>query len=72
MLTSVNLMLFSLLQNLCSTTRYTISRESDSLRWTAPAAGVLVAVGFGVIFWDCSSLALDGWLAATWAFLVHP
>ena len=49
-LTGVNLMLFSLLHNPCSTTLYTIYKESGSLRWTALAAVIPLAIGFVVIF----------------------
>ncbi|MFW6070563.1 MAG: nucleoside recognition domain-containing protein, partial [bacterium] len=37
LLTAVNLMLFSLIHNPCSTTIYTIYRETGSKRWTAVA-----------------------------------
>jgi len=45
-LTAVNLMLFSLLHNPCSTTLYTIYKETGSARWTALAA--LLPLGMGV------------------------
>jgi ferrous iron transport protein B len=44
-LTAVNLMLFSLLHNPCSTTIYTIYKETGSARWTALATLLPVAVG---------------------------
>ena len=51
-LTAVNLMLFSLLHNPCSTTLYTIYKETGSARWTTLAAllplGMGVALTFGV------------------------
>lgn len=47
LLTAVNLMLFSLLHNPCSTTLITIYRETRSLRWTAVAA--LLPLGMGVL-----------------------
>jgi ferrous iron transport protein B len=47
LLTGVNLMLFSLLHNPCSTTIYTIYRETGSARWTAVAT--LLPVAFGVV-----------------------
>jgi ferrous iron transport protein B len=50
LLTAVNLMLFSLLHNPCSTTIYTIYKETGSARWTAVAALMPVAMGFGVTF----------------------
>ncbi len=46
-LTAVNLMLFSLLHNPCSTTIYTIYRETRSVGWTALAT--LLPVGLGVV-----------------------
>jgi ferrous iron transport protein B len=49
-LTAVNLMLFSLLHNPCSTTLYTIYKESGSWRWTVVAAVLPLAMGFVVTF----------------------
>lgn len=49
-LTGLNLMLFSLLHNPCSTTLYTIYRETGSWRWTAVAALLPLALGFTVTF----------------------
>jgi len=49
-LTGINLMLFSLLHNPCSTTLYTIYKETGSLRWTAWAALLPLALGFAVCF----------------------
>jgi ferrous iron transport protein B len=46
-LTGVNLMLFSLLHNPCSTTIYTIYRETRSAKWTALAT--FMPIVFGVI-----------------------
>ena len=46
-LTAVNLMLFSLLHSPCSTTIYTIYRETRSVRWTAVAT--LLPLGLGVV-----------------------
>ncbi len=48
LLTAVNLMLFSLLHNPCSTTIYTIYKETGSAKWTAVAALMPVALGFVV------------------------
>ena len=53
-LTAVCLMLFSLLHNPCSTTLYTIYKETGSWRWTALAAALPLALGFTV----CSAVAL--------------
>jgi len=50
LLTGVNLMLFSLLHNPCSTTLYTIYRESGSIRWTVLAALIPLAMGLVVTF----------------------
>lgn len=47
-LTGVNLMLFSLLHNPCSTTLYTIYKESGSWRWTVVAALLPLLLGFVV------------------------
>jgi ferrous iron transport protein B len=49
-LTGVNLMLFSLLHNPCSTTLYTIYKESGSWRWTLVAALLPLAMGLVVTF----------------------
>lgn len=50
LLTGVNLMLFSLLHNPCSTTIYTIWKETRSHRWTAVAALLPLVIGIGVCF----------------------
>lgn len=60
-LTAVNLMLFSLLHNPCSTTLFTIWKETRSWKWTALAA--LVPLGFGVVV-CCGVAAL--WRAVVW------
>lgn len=49
-LTAVNLMLFSLLHNPCSTTIFTIYKETRSAKWTALAALMPLALGFLVTF----------------------
>jgi ferrous iron transport protein B len=49
-LTGVNLMLFSLLHNPCSTTIYTIYKETGSARWTALATLLPVVLGLVVTF----------------------
>ncbi|MQW76687.1 ferrous iron transporter B [Nocardioides sp. dk4132] len=48
LLTAVNLMLFSLLHNPCSTTVLTIWRETGSLRWTAVATLLPLLLACGV------------------------
>ncbi len=50
LLTAVNLMLFSLLHNPCSTTIYTIYKETGSAKWTAVSALLPLAMGFVVCF----------------------
>lgn len=50
LLTAVNLMLFSLLHNPCSTTIYTIYKETKSARWTVFASIMPVILGFIVTF----------------------
>jgi ferrous iron transport protein B len=50
LLTAVNLMLFSLLHNPCSTTIYTIYRETRSAKWTTVATLLPVAMGVIVCF----------------------
>ena len=50
LLTGVNLMLFSLLHNPCSTTIYTIYKETRSGRWTTLSALLPLVMGFVVCF----------------------
>ena len=50
LLTGANLMLFSLLHNPCSTTLYTIYKETGSARWTAVSALLPLAAGFVTCF----------------------
>ena len=50
LLTGVNLMLFSLLHNPCSTTIYTIYKETGSWKWTTVATLMPVAMGVAVCF----------------------
>jgi len=50
LLTGLNLMLFSLLHNPCSTTIYTIFKETRSARWTAVATLLPLLLGFTVCF----------------------
>lgn len=49
-LTGVNLMLFSLLHNPCSTTIYTIYKETNSLKWTLVSTFLPVVLGLLVCF----------------------
>lgn len=50
LLTGINLMLFSLLHNPCSTTIYTIYQETKSWKWTTVASILPVIMGFVVTF----------------------
>jgi ferrous iron transport protein B len=50
LLTAVNLMLFSLVHNPCSTTLYTMYKETGSLKWTAVAALLPLGLGFTITF----------------------
>jgi ferrous iron transport protein B len=49
-LTGLCLMLFSLLHNPCSTTLYTIYRETKSWKWTAVSAVLPLVMGFSLCF----------------------
>ena len=60
LLTGVNLMLFSLLHNPCSTTIYTIFKETGSGRWTALAALLPLAMGFVACFLVAQAWRLAG------------
>jgi len=50
LLTGVNLMLFSLIHNPCSTTIYTIYKETGSVKWTTIASLLPVVLGILVTF----------------------
>ncbi len=50
LLTGINLMLFSLLHNPCSTTLYTIWKETRSVKWTTVSALLPIGMGFLVCF----------------------
>lgn len=50
LLTGINLMLFSLLHNPCSTTIYTIYQETKSWKWTTVASVMPILFGFVVTF----------------------
>lgn len=49
-LTAVNVMIFSLLHNPCSTTIYTIYKETKSAKWTALATFIPLIMGFIATF----------------------
>ena len=50
LLTGINLMLFSLLHNPCSTTIYTIYKETKSVKWTLISTFLPIALGLVVTF----------------------
>jgi ferrous iron transport protein B len=61
LLTAVNLMLFSVLHNPCSTTIWTIWSETRSVKWTALATFLPLAIAFLVVAgvtWTVRGLAL--------------
>jgi ferrous iron transport protein B len=60
LLTALNLMLFSLLHNPCSTTILTIWNETKSLRWTLVATLLPVAMGIVVTFMVATGTRLLG------------
>jgi len=60
LLTAVNVMLFSLVHNPCSTTIYTIYKETGSARWTTVAALLPVVMGFGLTFFVAQIWRLFG------------
>ncbi|MBZ0177669.1 MAG: ferrous iron transporter B [Melioribacteraceae bacterium] len=49
-LTGINVMLFSLIHNPCSTTIYTIYKETGSMKWTIVSAILPLVMGFFVCF----------------------
>ena len=50
LLTGINLMLFSLLHNHCSTTIFTIYKETKSIKWTLVSTFLPIVLGIGVTF----------------------
>ncbi|MEJ2506673.1 MAG: ferrous iron transporter B, partial [Ignavibacteriaceae bacterium] len=50
LLTGINLMLFSLLHNPCSTTIYTIYKETKSVKWTLVSTFLPIVMGIVVCF----------------------
>ncbi|HSR47401.1 MAG TPA: nucleoside recognition domain-containing protein [Anaerolineales bacterium] len=60
LLTAVNLMLFSLLHNPCSTTLATIYKETGSRRWTVLSAVIPLALGFTLTFFVAQIWRLAG------------
>ncbi|MCB0134342.1 MAG: ferrous iron transporter B [Caldilineaceae bacterium] len=62
LLTAVNLMLFSLLHNPCSTTILTIWNETKNLKWTAVATLLPLGLGFAVTFATATIARTLGWV----------
>jgi ferrous iron transport protein B len=62
LLTGLNLMLYSLLHNPCGTTILTIWRETGSLKWTAAATFLPIALGFAVCLTTATFARLLGWV----------
>ncbi len=50
LLTAVNLMLLSLVENPCSTTLYTIYKETGSVKWTAISGLFPIVMGLTLCF----------------------
>ena len=50
LLTAINLMLFSLIHNPCSTTIYTIYKETGSVKWTTISAFLPLVMGIVICF----------------------
>ncbi|MEJ2884963.1 nucleoside recognition domain-containing protein [Actinomycetospora aeridis] len=61
LLTAVNLMLFTLLHNPCSTTVMTIWNETRSVRWTTVATLLPLGLGFAVCALTAGVARLVGW-----------
>lgn len=62
LLTGMNLMLFSLLHNPCSTTILTIWQETRSLKWTGVATLLPIVIGVAVCLLTATFARLIGWL----------
>jgi ferrous iron transport protein B len=50
LLTGINLMIFSLLHNPCSTTIFTIYKETKSIKWTVISTLLPIVMGFTITF----------------------
>lgn len=61
-LTGMNLMLFSLLHNPCSTTLLTIYKETGSKKWTLLSALIPLILGFGVCLLTATVVRALGWV----------
>ncbi|MBN1681059.1 MAG: ferrous iron transporter B [Anaerolineae bacterium] len=61
-LTAVNLMLFSLIHNPCSTTIMTIYNETKSVKWTAVATLLPLIMGLTITLTTATITRLMGWV----------
>jgi ferrous iron transport protein B len=62
LLTAINLMLFSMLHNPCSTTVLTIWKETRSIKWTTTATLLPLALAFVVTATTATVARLAGWV----------
>lgn len=62
LLTALNLMLFSLLHNPCSTTILTIWKETRNLKWTVVAVIIPLTLGFALTFLTATIARLANWV----------
>lgn len=60
-LTGINLMLFSLLHNPCSTTIMTIWKETKNARWTVASVAIPLTLGFAITIFTATIARLFGW-----------
>jgi len=60
LLTGLNLMLFSLLHNPCSTTIYTIYKETNSVKWTVVSTVLPIVLGLLVCFFTAQVWRIFG------------
>ena len=61
LLSAVNLMIFSLIHNPCSTTIHTIYKETGSAKWTIVSTLLSVAMGLAITFLVAQFWRLFGW-----------
>jgi ferrous iron transport protein B len=62
LLTAINVMLFSLVHNPCSTTILTIYNETKSLKWTTVATLLPLVMGFGITLVTATIARTMGWI----------
>ncbi|MBX2991337.1 MAG: ferrous iron transporter B [Bacteroidetes bacterium] len=60
LLTAVNLMLFSLIHNPCSTTLYTIYKETGNMKWTIVSAVMPIVMGLTLCFFVAQIWRITG------------